>query len=196
MAAVLRTRTLSETRGFLKALVEEQSDRILGFTALGAQAGESIAVVQTAMLAGAPYTALRDAILTHPDDRRRAHGPVYRRARRDCDPLIAMAAAFDAIVIGTGQAGPALAARLARRRHESRGDRARASSAAPASTTAARPPRRWWQAPTPRNSRGAAARVWRASRGEPFGRHEAGEGAQGRHRRASRAAASSNGCAG
>lgn len=66
MAAVLRTRTLSETRGFLKALVAADSDRILGFTALGAQAGELIAVVQTAMLAGAPYTALRDAILTHP----------------------------------------------------------------------------------------------------------------------------------
>ena len=66
MAAVLRTRTLSETRGFLKALIAAQSDHILGFTALGAQAGELIAVVQTAMLAGAPYTALRDAILTHP----------------------------------------------------------------------------------------------------------------------------------
>jgi pyruvate/2-oxoglutarate dehydrogenase complex dihydrolipoamide dehydrogenase (E3) component len=30
------------------------------------EAGELIAVVQTAMLAGAPYTVLRDAILTHP----------------------------------------------------------------------------------------------------------------------------------
>ena len=66
MAAVLRTRTLSETHGFLKALIAAQSDHILGFTALGAQAGELIAVVQTAMLANVPYTALRDAILTHP----------------------------------------------------------------------------------------------------------------------------------
>ncbi len=66
MGAVLRTRTLSETRGFLKALVDAQSDRILGFTAFGAEAGELIAVVQTAMLTGAPYTVLRDAILTHP----------------------------------------------------------------------------------------------------------------------------------
>jgi pyruvate/2-oxoglutarate dehydrogenase complex dihydrolipoamide dehydrogenase (E3) component len=66
MAAVLRTRTLSEMRGFLKALVAAQNDRILGFTALGVEAGELVAVVQTAMLAGAPYTALRDAILTHP----------------------------------------------------------------------------------------------------------------------------------
>ena len=66
MAAVLRARTLSETRGFLKALVDAHSDRILGFTAFGAEAGELNAVVQTAMLTGAPYTLLRDAILTHP----------------------------------------------------------------------------------------------------------------------------------
>jgi pyruvate/2-oxoglutarate dehydrogenase complex dihydrolipoamide dehydrogenase (E3) component len=52
MAAVLRTRTLSETRGFLKALIAADSDRILGFTARGTDAGELIAVVQTAMLAG------------------------------------------------------------------------------------------------------------------------------------------------
>ncbi len=65
-AAVLRTRTLSETRGFLKALIDVSSDRILGFTAFCAGAGELIAVVQTAMLAGMPYTFLRDAILTHP----------------------------------------------------------------------------------------------------------------------------------
>jgi pyruvate/2-oxoglutarate dehydrogenase complex dihydrolipoamide dehydrogenase (E3) component len=66
MAAVLRARTLSETRGFLKALVDAHTDRILGFTAFGAEAGELNAVVQTAMLTGAPYTVLRDAILTHP----------------------------------------------------------------------------------------------------------------------------------
>jgi pyruvate/2-oxoglutarate dehydrogenase complex dihydrolipoamide dehydrogenase (E3) component len=66
MAAVLRARALGETRGFLKALVDVHSDRILGFTAFGAEAGELIAVVQTAMLTGAPYTVLRDAIVTHP----------------------------------------------------------------------------------------------------------------------------------
>jgi pyruvate/2-oxoglutarate dehydrogenase complex dihydrolipoamide dehydrogenase (E3) component len=66
MAAILRTRTLSEPRGFLKALVDAQSDRILGLTAFGVDVGELIAVVQTAMLCGAPYTTLRDAILTHP----------------------------------------------------------------------------------------------------------------------------------
>jgi pyruvate/2-oxoglutarate dehydrogenase complex dihydrolipoamide dehydrogenase (E3) component len=66
MAAVLRTRTLSETRGFMKALIGEDTDEILGFTAFGTQAGELMAIVQTAMLAKLPYTALRDAVLTHP----------------------------------------------------------------------------------------------------------------------------------
>ena len=66
MAAVMRTMTLSETRGFLKALVEADGDRILGFTGFGVGAGEILSSVQIAMLAGLPYTALRDAILTHP----------------------------------------------------------------------------------------------------------------------------------
>jgi pyruvate/2-oxoglutarate dehydrogenase complex dihydrolipoamide dehydrogenase (E3) component len=66
IAAVLRTRTTSETRGFMKALVAADGDRILGFAMIGAEAGEVMAVVQTAMLAGMPYTGLRDAILAHP----------------------------------------------------------------------------------------------------------------------------------
>ncbi len=66
MAAVLRTRTLSETRGFMKALISEDTDEILGFTAFGIQAGELMAIVQIAMVAKLPYTALRDAVLTHP----------------------------------------------------------------------------------------------------------------------------------
>jgi pyruvate/2-oxoglutarate dehydrogenase complex dihydrolipoamide dehydrogenase (E3) component len=66
MTSVLRARAIGETRGFMKALIDTTSDRILGFTMLGADAGEVIAVVQTAMLAGLPYTTLRDAILTHP----------------------------------------------------------------------------------------------------------------------------------
>ena len=66
MSFVLRTRTTGETRGFMKALLDAQSDRILGFTMFGPEAGEVMAVVQTAMLAGLPYTTLRDAILAHP----------------------------------------------------------------------------------------------------------------------------------
>jgi pyruvate/2-oxoglutarate dehydrogenase complex dihydrolipoamide dehydrogenase (E3) component len=66
MESNLRARTLSETRGFVKALVEVDNDRILGFTAFGVGAGEILAAVQVAMIAGLPYTALRDAVLTHP----------------------------------------------------------------------------------------------------------------------------------
>jgi pyruvate/2-oxoglutarate dehydrogenase complex dihydrolipoamide dehydrogenase (E3) component len=64
--AVLRSRTISETRDFMKAVVAGASDRILGFTMIGAEAGEVMAVVQTAMLAGMPFTGLRDAIFAHP----------------------------------------------------------------------------------------------------------------------------------
>ena len=63
---VLRTRTVSETRGFLKALIEKGGDRILGFTAFGVEAGEIMAIVQIAMLGGMPYTAIRDAVIAHP----------------------------------------------------------------------------------------------------------------------------------
>jgi pyruvate/2-oxoglutarate dehydrogenase complex dihydrolipoamide dehydrogenase (E3) component len=66
MEAVLRARTLGETRGFMKALVESDGERILGFAAVGVGAGETMAAVQIAMIGGLPYTALRDAILTHP----------------------------------------------------------------------------------------------------------------------------------
>jgi pyruvate/2-oxoglutarate dehydrogenase complex dihydrolipoamide dehydrogenase (E3) component len=66
MEAVLRTGTLSETRGFMKALIEREGDRILGFTAFGVEAGEVMAVVQVAIGAGLPCTALRDSVLTHP----------------------------------------------------------------------------------------------------------------------------------
>ncbi len=66
MAAVLRAVTLGETRGFVKMLIDAQSDRILGFTALGVEGSEMMAAVQTAMVGGLPYTVLRDAIFTHP----------------------------------------------------------------------------------------------------------------------------------
>lgn len=65
MRAVLRTRTTSETIGFMKALVGDD-DRIVGFAMIGADAGEVMAAVQIAMMADLPYTSLRDAILTHP----------------------------------------------------------------------------------------------------------------------------------
>ena len=66
MSAVLRTRTLSEPRGFMKMLIDKDSDRILGFAAFGAEASELMAIVQTAMLGELPFTVLRDALFTHP----------------------------------------------------------------------------------------------------------------------------------
>jgi pyruvate/2-oxoglutarate dehydrogenase complex dihydrolipoamide dehydrogenase (E3) component len=66
MESNLRARTLSETRGFLKALVQADGDRVVGFTAFGVGAGEIVGAVQFAMIAGLPYTSLRDAVLTHP----------------------------------------------------------------------------------------------------------------------------------
>ena len=66
MGAVIRARTIVETAGFMKALIESGGDRVLGFAMLGPESGEVLAAVQTAMLGGLPYTVLRDAILAHP----------------------------------------------------------------------------------------------------------------------------------
>ena len=66
MSGVRRTATTDETRGFMKVLVAADDERILGFTMIGAEAGEVMTVVQTAILGGLPYPSLRDAILAHP----------------------------------------------------------------------------------------------------------------------------------
>jgi len=65
MSGVLRVQATGERPGFMKVLVGESDDRILGFTMLGPEAGEVMAVVQTAMLAELPYPKLRDAVLAH-----------------------------------------------------------------------------------------------------------------------------------
>src|SRR4029453_4186562 len=66
MSGGVGAETPGETRGFMKVLVGSRDDRIVGFTVIGAEAGEVLAVVQTAMLAGLPYPRLGDAVLTHP----------------------------------------------------------------------------------------------------------------------------------
>jgi pyruvate/2-oxoglutarate dehydrogenase complex dihydrolipoamide dehydrogenase (E3) component len=66
MTSVLRTHTLSETRGFLKALLSTTDDSILGFTGFGPGVGELLAPVQLAMANNLPFTSLRDLIITHP----------------------------------------------------------------------------------------------------------------------------------
>jgi pyruvate/2-oxoglutarate dehydrogenase complex dihydrolipoamide dehydrogenase (E3) component len=64
--AVFRAQTLSETRGFMKVIIDAHSDRILGFTAFGPEAGELMATVQVAILVGVSHTLFQDAIFTHP----------------------------------------------------------------------------------------------------------------------------------
>ena len=58
--------TISEKRGFMKTLIEAHDDRILGFTGFGPEAGELMGTVQLAMIAGLPYTTLRDTMFAHP----------------------------------------------------------------------------------------------------------------------------------
>jgi pyruvate/2-oxoglutarate dehydrogenase complex dihydrolipoamide dehydrogenase (E3) component len=65
MGNVPRTQATDETDGFLKVLVGANDDRIVGFAMIGSEAGEVMAAVQTAMLAGMPYTKLRDAVIAH-----------------------------------------------------------------------------------------------------------------------------------
>jgi pyruvate/2-oxoglutarate dehydrogenase complex dihydrolipoamide dehydrogenase (E3) component len=64
MSAVLRTEATDEKQGFMKALVDAD-DCIVGFTMIGSEAGEVMAVVQTAILAKLPYPRLRDAVIAH-----------------------------------------------------------------------------------------------------------------------------------
>ncbi|HGL5384337.1 MULTISPECIES: FAD-dependent oxidoreductase [Burkholderia cepacia complex] len=66
MAAVPRARTNGNTRGFMKALIHPETDRILGFTMVGAGAGDVTTAVQMAMLGGLSYRAVRDSIIAHP----------------------------------------------------------------------------------------------------------------------------------
>ena len=66
MTRVARALELDETRGFMKAVVDASTNRILGAAVLGIEGGELVAVLQLAMMGDLPYTALRDAVLAHP----------------------------------------------------------------------------------------------------------------------------------
>ena len=66
MDSVLGAQATDQREGFMKALIGENDDRILGFTMIGATAGEVMAAVQTAMIAGLPYSRLANAALAHP----------------------------------------------------------------------------------------------------------------------------------
>ena len=66
MDSVLGAQATDQREGFMKVLVGDSHDRILGFTMIGAAAGEVMAAIQVAMLAGLPYTTLGDADFAHP----------------------------------------------------------------------------------------------------------------------------------
>ena len=66
MNSVLRAQATDERQGFMKALIAGNDDRILGFAMIGAEAGEVLAAVQTAMLAGLSHAKLADAAFAHP----------------------------------------------------------------------------------------------------------------------------------
>ena len=66
MTHVARAIEVDETRGFMKAVVDAETDLILGCAVLGIEGGEVMSVVQVAMMGGLPYTALRDGVFAHP----------------------------------------------------------------------------------------------------------------------------------
>jgi pyruvate/2-oxoglutarate dehydrogenase complex dihydrolipoamide dehydrogenase (E3) component len=66
MTEVARAIETSETRGFMKAIVDTEDGQILGCAMLGVNGGEVMAVVQVAMMGKLPYTVLRDAVIAHP----------------------------------------------------------------------------------------------------------------------------------
>jgi pyruvate/2-oxoglutarate dehydrogenase complex dihydrolipoamide dehydrogenase (E3) component len=66
MSSVARALEIDETRGFMKAIVEAETNQILGAAILGIEGGEVMAVLETAIMGKLPYTTLRDATYAHP----------------------------------------------------------------------------------------------------------------------------------
>jgi pyruvate/2-oxoglutarate dehydrogenase complex dihydrolipoamide dehydrogenase (E3) component len=66
MSSVARALEVSEDRGFMKAIVDGDTDRILGCAILGIEGGEVMAMLQIAMMGKVPYTELKEAIFAHP----------------------------------------------------------------------------------------------------------------------------------
>jgi len=66
MSHVTRALEVDEPRGMMKAVVDADTDLILGCAILGIEGGEIMAMIQIAMMGEVPYTALRDGVFTHP----------------------------------------------------------------------------------------------------------------------------------
>jgi pyruvate/2-oxoglutarate dehydrogenase complex dihydrolipoamide dehydrogenase (E3) component len=66
MTSVARALEIDETRGFMKAVVDAETNQILGAAVLGIEGGEVMAQIQVAMWGKLPYTVLRDGVFSHP----------------------------------------------------------------------------------------------------------------------------------
>jgi pyruvate/2-oxoglutarate dehydrogenase complex dihydrolipoamide dehydrogenase (E3) component len=66
MSYVARAIEMGETRGFMKAVIDAETERILGCAVLGIEGGEIMAMIEIAMMGNLPYTTLRDAVFAHP----------------------------------------------------------------------------------------------------------------------------------
>jgi pyruvate/2-oxoglutarate dehydrogenase complex dihydrolipoamide dehydrogenase (E3) component len=66
MAHVARAIEVGETRGFMKAVVDADTKKILGFAMLGEEGGEIMSVMQMAMMGGITYEQIRYMVFAHP----------------------------------------------------------------------------------------------------------------------------------
>jgi pyruvate/2-oxoglutarate dehydrogenase complex dihydrolipoamide dehydrogenase (E3) component len=66
MAHVARAIEMDETRGFMKVVLDANTNEILGCAILGIEGGELMAMFQIAMMGRLPYTVLKEAIFAHP----------------------------------------------------------------------------------------------------------------------------------
>jgi pyruvate/2-oxoglutarate dehydrogenase complex dihydrolipoamide dehydrogenase (E3) component len=66
MTGVARAIEMSETRGFMKAIVDADTNQILGAAVLGVEGGELMSMFEIAMMGKLPYTGLKNAIFAHP----------------------------------------------------------------------------------------------------------------------------------
>lgn len=66
MTHVARALEVDETRGFMKAIVDTETNQILGAAILGIEGGEIMSAIEIAMMGKLPYTALRDGTFAHP----------------------------------------------------------------------------------------------------------------------------------
>ena len=66
MTYVARALETNEKRGIMKAIVDLDTNLILGCAVLGMEGGEIMSIVQTAMMGNIPYTVLKDAVYAHP----------------------------------------------------------------------------------------------------------------------------------